>query len=38
MAPIEVPEYRVHSQPSPVERMRHIVEIVALIGAALCGM
>lgn len=37
MAPIEVPEYRVHSQPSPVERWRHIVEIVALVGAGIWG-
>jgi len=30
----EVPEYRVHNEPSRVEQWRHLVEIVALIGAA----
>jgi len=32
--PNSVPEYRVYSEPSPVEHWRHLVEIVALVTAA----
>ena len=34
MLPSDVPEYSVHTKPSPVEHWRHVVEIVALITAA----
>lgn len=34
MTPNDVPEYRVHTKPSPVEHWRHLVEIVALVTAA----
>lgn len=34
MLPTDVPEYRVHTTPSRIEHWRHLVEIVALIAAA----
>jgi hypothetical protein len=34
MLPTDVPEYRVHTQPSRVEHWRHLVEIVTLVTAA----
>lgn len=37
MLPSEVPEYRVHTKLSRVEHWRHLVEIVALVTAAVWG-
>jgi len=37
MLPTDVPEYRVHTKPSPVEHWRHLVEIIALVTAAVWG-
>lgn len=35
MVPRDIPEYRVHSTPSRVEHWRHLVEIIALVIAAI---
>jgi hypothetical protein len=37
MPPNEITEYRIHTKPSLVEHWRHLVEIVALITAAIWG-